>query len=233
MAKANKVVAVSVSDTLEARILNAMKTLREGAAALSGVIEDSAKQARGITKTMVREWKPLLTFKDGKVDESTEAFKVMRKEFREAVRKAQKDNPDFSVEYRKVDHGSGIGVWTARDEIEDADKKADVINKLDVFNWTPGMREHDIKKVAPALAKQVYKVEIDRLNNNERQAFNNFKLALNGKVSGGANGKDWQGTTWKRLESHLKARVKDGFTDASVETLRERFDDMMDEVFGY
>lgn len=212
-------------------VAHAMQVLREGAAALSGIVGRAERDTKGVTATMVPVWKPLLTFNDaGKVIETTDAFKVMRGEFKKAARGAQALDAMYVVEYRKVDHGSGVKVWTERSAI-DAD--ADVIDKLDAFTWSPGMRNHDMRKVPADLKAQVYKVQTARLDRNERQAFNNFKLALNAASVDGANDKrEWSAETWKRVLSHFNKRVKDGETGASLDDVRSAFDDLMD-VLGY
>lgn len=217
----------------------AMVVLKAGASALSGIVEQAVKDCRSVTEGMVAVWKPVLKYTPaGKVDETTPEFKAMRKAFKEAVQEAQKTNANFKVEFRKVDHGSGVKVWTDRSTIalpKDPAERAKVnasIDKLDVFVWMPGMRDHDMKKVDAELKAQVYRPQIARLDNNGRQSFNNFKIALNASAVRSANAKAWDESEWKRIESHFNKRNKDGFTEATIGDVRAAYDALL-ETLGY
>lgn len=214
----------------KADVSKAVIVLQDGAAKLSGIAATAARDTGNVTKGMVAVWKPLLTFTEsGKVIEGTDEFKAMRLAFREGAHAGQDVNPLFTVEYRKVDHGSGVKVWTERSDI---DAPADVIDKLDAFTYTPKMRAHDLKKVSADLKAQVYKVQKARLDNNERQAFNNFKAALNKGAINGSNEVSWDSNEWKRIESHYNKRFKDGNCTTSLAEVRAAYADLID-LLGY
>jgi hypothetical protein len=144
---------VSKADKAElARIEKAVIVLKEGAAKLSNIVETAARDAGSVTKGMVAEWKPLLSFTPAGTVIENGVFENMRKVFKTAAYAGQDDNPLFVVEYRKVDHGSGVKVWTERGDIpEKTPEDTAAIDKLEAFTYKPTMRAHDTKKLAPDL----------------------------------------------------------------------------------
>ena len=215
------------SKTAKHDIEGAIQALRNNVPMLVENEDKATIAANPFTTAIVDKWRPILKYTDkGRVDETTKVYETLRGQFKDIAYEAMNGDSRYSVSYVLVPTGAGNVVW--RDKVAEiaAGGNKEQLDKLPQYTVTPALALNVGKlKVDSKVANEIHAPMLDRMSNNERQAWNRLKKKLNAGATGGRDAeKKKQAASAKWIDATMKVRSDNaakGLKVGSAKALRE------------